>query len=133
MANNVELTKMRLDKWLWAARFFKTRNLATEAINGGKVHLNNQRTKPAKEVQIGDQLDIHKAHVKFTVIVQGLSMQRRPATEAALLFSETAESVTQRHQSAELRRQSGQRERGTGRPTKRERRQLERFKQTDNI
>lgn len=122
------IVKIRLDKWLWAARFFKTRNLATEAINGGKVHLNQQRIKPAKEVHVGDELTIRTGHVERTVIVQALSKQRRPASEAALLYEETPESVQRREQAAELRHQElASRPRGTGRPTKKDRRVIHRF------
>ncbi|MDY6991110.1 MAG: ribosome-associated heat shock protein Hsp15 [Pseudomonadota bacterium] len=122
--------KIRLDKWLWAARFFKTRSLATEAINGGKVHLNGQRVKPAKEVQIGDELTVRTGHVERSVIVRGLNHQRRPASEATLLYEETPESIAKRQQAAALRQQEvAIRPRGSGRPTKKERRHLDEFVQ----
>ena len=73
------LERQRLDKWLWAARFFKTRQLAGEAINGGKVHLNGQRTKPGKEVRAGSQLRIHKGSLEWDIEVRVLATQRRPA------------------------------------------------------
>ncbi len=121
-------SRTRLDKWLWAARFFKTRNLAIEAINGGKIHLNQQRVKPAKEIHIGDELRIRKEHLEFTVIVTALTTQRRSAPEAALLYEETAESITKRQQLAELHRQeSGYRPHGSGRPTKKDRRLIHQF------
>lgn len=121
-------TKVRLDKWLWAARFFKTRSLATYAVSGGKVYLNEQRIKPAKEVHIGDKLKIRTGYTERTVIVQALSIQRRPATEAVLLYEETAESIEKREQSAKLHRQNvALRPRGVGRPTKKERRLIYSF------
>lgn len=126
--------KVRLDKWLWAARFFKTRSLATEAINGGKVHLNSQRVKPAKEVHIGDKLIIRTGYIERTVIVQALSTQRRGADQAALLYEETLASTEQRENQAQLRRQEAAlRPRGTGRPTKKERRHIQRFTQKHSV
>jgi len=128
MPTATETSKLRIDKWLWAARFFKTRSLATTAVAGGKVHLNQQRTKPAKEVHIGDQLTIRIGHVERTVIVQTLSKQRGPAKEAVLLYEETPESIQQREKTAELRKQAtASRPYGTGRPTKKERRTIHRF------
>lgn len=119
--------RVRLDKWLWAARFFKTRNLAIQAINGGKVHYNGQRVKPSREVHLGDSIEV-RTHVFRTVLVQGLSLQRRGAPEAALLYEETPESVEKRLNEAELRRQAAViRDPRTGRPTKRDRRLIHRF------
>ncbi len=127
MHSNTE-KKIRLDKWLWAARFFKTRNLAIEAINGGKVHLNGQRCKPAKEVHIGQSLTIRTGETKRTVIVQGLSVQRRPASEAQLLYEETPDSIAQREkQTAERQSQAQPFAPHRGRPTKKDRRQIRRF------
>jgi len=124
--------RIRIDKWLWAARFFKTRNLAIEAINGGKVHLNGQRTKPAKEIKLGDMLSVRKGSVEFIVVVKMLSKQRRSATEAALLYVETPESIEKREQMKSLKQQeSGMRPRGLGRPTKRDRRLIHQFKRND--
>ena len=123
-----EPVKLRLDKWLWAARFFKTRSLATAAIDGGKVHYDGQRAKPAKEVLVGATLRITRGIQVFEVIVRGLSEHRRGAAEAALLFEETPESQKQRAESAAGRRvEFGLRERGEGRPTKRQRRQIRSF------
>jgi ribosome-associated heat shock protein Hsp15 len=122
--------KTRLDKWLWAARFFKTRSLAVDAINGGKVHLNQQRAKPAKELHIEDELTIRTGDITRTVIVRALSKQRRPAAEAVLLYEETAESIERREQTAERRRQEAiSRPHGSGRPTKKDRRTLVRLTQ----
>ncbi len=122
-------SRMRLDKWLWAARFFKTRQLASEAINGGKVHLNDQRTKPGKEVKPGDRLRIHKGSLEWDVRVAGLNRQRRPATEAASLYTEDDASRLERQRRTELQRavraQTGPPTRG--RPSKRDRRNLDRF------
>lgn len=120
---------MRLDKWLWAARFYKTRSMATAAVNGGKVKLNGAAAKPAKELKLGDRLHIRAGEQDFEVIVKGFNEQRRPAAEARLLHEETAESVQRRAQEAELHRlapvpQPDQ----SGRPTKRDRRQLNRFR-----
>ena len=88
--------KVRIDKWLWAARFFKTRSMASQAVSGGKVHLNEARIKPARIIQIGDELRIRRGEVEFVVIVQGLSGKRRPASEAQLLYEETEASIEQR-------------------------------------
>jgi ribosome-associated heat shock protein Hsp15 len=120
---------MRLDKWLWAARFFKTRQLACEAITGGKVHLNGQRSKPGKEVHIGTRLQIHKGSLEWDVLVKALPAQRRPASEAALFYEESAESILRRAQISEEQRQlkatSPPAEKG--RPSKRNRRMIHRF------
>jgi ribosome-associated heat shock protein Hsp15 len=119
-----------LDKWLWAARFFKTRSLAVDAINGGKVHLNQQRAKPAKEIHLGDRLTIRTGVIERTVIVKILSKQRRPAVEAMLLYEETPESIQRREHASELRQQEAiLRPSGRGRPTKKDRRTLLRLTQ----
>ena len=128
MQTPIKAVKTRLDKWLWAARFFKTRHLATEAVAGGKVRLNQQRTKPAKEVHIGDELTVRTGYIERTLIVKALSIQRRSAKEAVLLYEETAESIQRREQIASLRYQAtALRSRGTGRPTKKERRTLQKL------
>lgn len=124
-------TTMRLDKWLWVARFFKTRQLAIGAINGGKVHLNGQRSKPSKDVRPGCQLSIHKGSFEWEVEVLGLATQRRPAAEALLLYQETVASITKREQvvaAQHLLKAAGGLI-GGARPTKRERRQIHRFTQ----
>lgn len=95
---------VRLDKWLWAARFFKTRSLAAQAISGGKVHLNGRRSKPAKIIQIGNKLKIQRGTNEFVVYIEGLNEKRRPAREAVLLYSETTESVLARQENEEQRR-----------------------------
>lgn len=92
-----EGAKVRLDKWLWAARFFKTRQLAAEAINGGKVHLNGQRTKPGKEVKVGSQVRIHKGSLEWDVEIQVTAHYRRPAVEAKTFYVESEASAQRRH------------------------------------
>lgn len=125
---NPDLAKMRLDKWLWAARFFKTRSLAAQAIEGGKVRLNQQRIKPAKELQAGDCLTLQIGEYEWEIKVLGLSLYRRPAPEAQTLYEELAESQARRLAQMALR--SIQVEPAAqihGRPTKRDRRRLGRF------
>ena len=96
--------KVRLDKWLWAARFFKTRSIASQAVNGGKVHCNAKRVKAARLVQIGDELTIRRGQSEFTVIVEKLNNKRRPAKEAVTLYTETDESIKAREEGREQRR-----------------------------
>ncbi len=120
--------KLRLDKWLWAARFFKTRGLATEAINGGHVHLNGSRPKPSRPLQVGDELSIRKAGMEFVITVRELSDKRGPAPVAQSLYEEHAESIAKREAYVEERRLLAAA--GTGparRPDKRSRRQIHRF------
>src|SRR3569623_221216 len=119
----------RLDKWLWAARFFKTRSLASAAISGGKVHLNGVRTKPAHSVRPGDELRINVGPARsFIVIVREVSRRRGPASAAALLYEETAESRAAREQQADQHRLTAAASSPTAqRPTKRQRRQIIRF------
>ena len=93
-----EQDKVRLDKWLWAARFFKTRQLAAEAINGGKVHLNGQRAKPGKELKVGSHLRIHKGSLEWDITVKVLASQRRPASEASGFYAESEESFLHRQE-----------------------------------
>lgn len=119
---------IRIDKWLWAARFFKTRSLATDAVNGGKIKLNGTQTKPAKDIKVGDRLDIYNGDTRWTVIVAALSEKRGPAVEARQLYEETAESSAARE--AEQARRELEHEPAAdlhGRPTKRDRRQMGRF------
>jgi ribosome-associated heat shock protein Hsp15 len=120
--------RLRIDKWLWAARFFKTRSLAAEAVEGGKAHLNGVRVKPAKTVCIGDELEIRIGPFQFIVIVCGLSSRRGPASEAAKLYQETAESHAAREVLlAQLKAEAVHGETRQGRPTKRDRRHIVRF------
>jgi len=123
------MDSIRLDKWLWAARFFKTRPLATEAVNGGRVHLNGHRVKPGREVTIGDALRIQRGPVTFEVIVKGINKQRRPASEMDQLYEETEASKEARQELAELRRlAAGTRAAPARRPNKHERKHIVRFK-----
>ena len=117
---------MRLDKWLWAARFFKTRSLAVEAIEGGRVSVNGDRAKPAKEVRPGDALAIRRPPFEHAVVVRALAERRGPAAEAATLYEETAESRARRATlSAEMK--ALPQPRFKGRPTKKTRRDYERW------
>ena len=118
------LTETRLDRWLWAARLFKTRGLAAEAVSGGLVHLNDARTKPAKSTRVGDTVSIQRGELVTVVVVRGLTTQRRPAPEAILLYEETAASVLARADYVARRREAaaGRVER-LGRPTKQARRE----------
>lgn len=120
--------KCRLDKWLWAARFFKTRSLATAAIETGKVHVDGDRAKPAKEVRIGQVIHIRNRDFEIEVSVQALSNIRKGAPEAALLFTETLASIAKR-ENAMLTGENefAQRDRGVGRPTKRQMRDIKKF------
>ncbi len=119
---------IRLDKWLWAARFFKTRSLAAEAVEGGKVYLNGNRTKPGHVVRTGDELKIRRGPYEWVVIVRGLSLQRGPASAAQLLYEETEESKRNREALAnELRFQGRIVPEMKGRPAKKARRNILRF------
>jgi ribosome-associated heat shock protein Hsp15 len=115
---------MRVDKWLWTARLFKTRALAAEAARGGRVHLNGVAVKPGREVATGDELEVTVGPVRRTVIVCDLAERRVSAPEAAKLYRETADSVAARERQAELRRLGGPVDFG-GRPTKRDRRRFD--------
>lgn len=97
------MTRQRIDKWLWAARFFKTRSLAAAAVDGRKVRLNGQPVKPAKEIKQGDTLDIEAGDLRWSVVVMGTNEQRRPASEARQLYVETPESLAKRQLAMELR------------------------------
>lgn len=122
--------KLRLDKWLWAARFFKTRSLAKAAIEGGKVQLDGQRVKVSKEVAVGDRLQIRQGWDQREVVVDALSDQRRGAPEAQQLYTETEASVTKRENEAAARKAAGGMiDRPAHRPTKKQRRQIHRFKE----
>jgi ribosome-associated heat shock protein Hsp15 len=121
------MEKTRIDKWLWAARFFKTRSLATNAINRGQVQINQHDIKPSREIRIGDTLTIVQAKVPRTVLVKSISDQRGPATSAQQLYEETVDSVKQRLLIAERNRLSPEPAMAIehGRPTKRDRRELQ--------
>ena len=123
---------MRLDKWLWAARFFKTRKLAAEAIQGGKVHLDGQRTKPGKNIKVGSKLEIHKNSLKWEIEVAILPKQRRPASEAATFYLESEQSRLKRTELiADIRAQRAATPLKTDRrPNKKDRRLIHRFKES---
>ncbi|MCZ6830973.1 MAG: S4 domain-containing protein [Gammaproteobacteria bacterium] len=121
--------KLRLDKWLWAARFFKTRSLAKQAIEGGKVQMHGHRVKVGKEIRVEDQLSIRQGWDEREVTVLALSAQRRGAPQAQLLYRESEQSVVRREQAAAARRAAGgMLQRPETRPTKKQRRQIHRFK-----
>lgn len=124
-----ECDKVRLDKWLWAARFFKTRSMASEAIDAGHVHLNGAKVKPARTVKCGDMLRILAAHGEFDVQVLGVTDRRGPADTARLLYAETAESEAKRLRIAEDKTLAPRFDHPDvrGRPTKKWRRQLHIF------
>ena len=120
--------RMRLDKWLWAARFFKTRSLATQAIDHGRVKLNGERVKPAREVKPGDRLALRIGEAEWTLTVQALAMQRGPAPVAQALYVEDPASLARRQQQASDRKLAASPAAAIkGRPTKRDRRQIHRF------
>lgn len=124
-------TALRLDKWLWAARFFKTRALAADAVKGGKVDLNGHKAKPAAAVRPGDWLRIRRDAFEFEIRVEGISRHRGPAGEAALLYSETEASRERRAQRAlEIRADAAGRPHYPGRPTKKDRRRIIRFRRS---
>jgi len=118
---------LRIDKWLWAARFYKTRTLASDEIDKGRVAINGQDVKPAREVKVGDTVALRREGVTRTVIVKGLSAMRGPAPVAQLLYEETAESLAERVNAAERRRYAPEPALSIehGRPTKRGRRDLD--------
>lgn len=120
--------RMRLDKWLWAARFFKTRSLATQAIEHGRVKLNGERIKPARDVKPGDRLEVHLHELDWTLTVRALSMQRGPAPIAQTLYEEDPASQARRQQQINERKLASNPAASLkGRPTKRDRRQIHRF------
>lgn len=120
--------KVRLDKWLWAARFYKTRSLAKEAIDGGKVHFRGERCKPGKEPKVGEEYVIRTGFDERTVVVKALSMVRRGAPEAQLLYEETADSVKRREDASAMRKAGALGVQTDGRPTKKQRRRLFSFR-----
>jgi ribosome-associated heat shock protein Hsp15 len=122
---------VRVDKWLWAARFYRTRAKCKDALAGGKVHIDGTRAKPAKLLSVGDVLEIRQGYDLRTVTVLELSDQRRGAPEAARLYDESAESIEARELAQARRKAAGDIVRSEGRPTKRNRRQLHRFR-SDN-
>ena len=120
--------KVRVDKWLWAARFFKTRSLAKAAIEGGKVQLDGQRVKVSREIAIGDRLTIRQGWDEKEITIRNLSDQRGPAAVAKALYEESEESVARREKEALLRRAAGGLNKPNHRPDKHERRQISRLR-----
>ena len=125
---------MRLDKWLWAARFYKTRSLAQQAIERGHVQLNDERVKPAHAVKADDSVSVRKGDLQWTVVVQSLSERRGPASEAQKLYAETPQSRAERERRMDLRRLSPEPAASItgGRPTKRDRRRLEELRTSED-
>ena len=131
-SNTVEcfiVAKIRLDKWLWAARFYKTRAKAKEAIDGGKVHIDGVKAKPSKELRLDEIIKLRQGWDEKVVVEIGLSEQRRGAPDAALLYTETPESIEKRLQVVEQRKAAGGHLASTSRPSKKDRRQIHRFKE----
>jgi ribosome-associated heat shock protein Hsp15 len=130
METNTEA--IRLDKWLWAARFFKTRSMAGQAIKGGKVHVNGNRVKAARNVLAGDKLSITIGFMEFQVSVLALARFRRPAKEAKLLYVESDESIKAREEQRDLRRMANAGYAGpVKKPSKRDRRKIKSFTRRD--
>lgn len=121
---------VRLDKWLWAARFFKTRSLAAKAVQGGKIQVNGHRPKRSSKIKVGDRVRIRKGHFEYQLIVRELSEHRGPASAAQRLYDETAESVKARERLKLAKKAAPKFDfRDKGRPSKKERRQLRRLKE----
>ena len=120
--------RVRIDKWLWAARFFKTRSLALDAIELGRVRIEGERVKPAREARVGERVEISQGEQRTVVVVRALSAVRGPAAAARLLYEETPESVARRERLSQVRRYGAEPAAALqGRPTKRDRRRLERL------
>lgn len=120
---------VRIDKWLWAARFFKTRSVAQQAVEGGKVRVNGERVKPAKDLRVGDELAIQIGNAEWLIRVEQLSDKRGPATVARTLYAEDEASRVRREEQSALRKFAADPAQDIhGRPTKRERRQLDRWR-----
>ena len=128
--DDVALESLRIDKWLWAARFFKTRSLAAQAVSGGLVRIADQRVKASRRLQRGDLVHIRRGPQAWDIIVRGLRDERRPAPEAQTLYEETPASIERRTSEQARREQTAMRRaRAQGRPTKRERRALARWRE----
>ncbi|WP_339529310.1 RNA-binding S4 domain-containing protein [Pseudomonas mucidolens] len=127
-----EEEKVRLDKWLWAARFYKTRALAKAAIESGKVHCRGERCKPGKEPRVGEELQIRIGFDERTVVVQALSIVRRGAPEAQTLYSETAASIAKRENATAMRKAGALGMSTDGKPSKKQRRDLFKFRGSGN-
>lgn len=128
------LEAIRIDKWLWTARFFKTRSLASEAVAGGKIHVDKQRVKPSKEIKIGAKLEIHKEGFEWLVTVTGIAAQRVSAKEVALLYEESVESLEKRAKQIEVKREERQFlgfQKPEHKPNKKDRDLIHRFKRAE--
>jgi ribosome-associated heat shock protein Hsp15 len=125
--------RLRIDKWLWAARFFKTRSIAADAVDGGKVQVNGERVKPAKVLKVGDELAVRVGPYAWNVTVRGLSDRRGPAPEAQKLYSESEESrLTREAVAAQVRAARPVNPLHKGRPTKKARREIDRLTPSDD-
>ena len=125
--------QQRLDKWLWAARFFKTRSLAAEAVSGGKVHLNGDRAKPSRNIKVGDRLKITRGQFEFSITIEGLNKNRRPSVEAKALYAESEESIDERNKLAQsLKILNANMPYSEKRPSKKQRRQIVKFKRIES-
>ena len=132
-AGTAATARVRVDKWLWAARFFKTRSLASEAVDGGRVHVNGDRVKAARPLKTGDRLEIRSGAEAYEVLVLALSEQRGPASAARALYEETEASVARRLALSEQRRMlAAGTPRSEGRPDKRSRRAIARLRRRDS-
>jgi ribosome-associated heat shock protein Hsp15 len=119
---------IRIDKWLWAARFFKTRSLAADAVTGGKIEVNGVRAKPSRTMRLGDKLNVRRGPYEWTVVVKGLAKLRGPAAKAQLLYEETEESIRKREAaSTQFKFQRPPEFNTPGRPSKKDRRAVLRF------
>ena len=126
------MDKVRIDKWLWAARFYKTRSLATDEIDKGRVRVNDLEVKPAKEVKVGDTVELRQGPATRTLVVRGISDKRGGAPQAQLMYIETEASVSLREQLTEQRRLEPANSLEHGRPTKRDRRDLDKISKVNN-
>ncbi|MFD2179146.1 ribosome-associated heat shock protein Hsp15 [Veronia pacifica] len=129
---NANDKQVRLDKWLWAARFYKTRSLAKTMIDGGKVHYNGQRTKASKFVEVGAEVRLRQGHDEKTVVILNVSGQRRGAPEAQLLYQETDDSLQKREQQSLARKLHAHNPSPDRRPDKKQRRDIIKFRQTND-
>ncbi len=119
------MEKLRIDKWLWAARFFKTRALASKAVDGGHVHVNGQRVKSSRPVQVGDELAIKRSQIQSVIVIKELNERRGPAKQAQLLFEETEESIQKRElQSQQRKVLNASMPKSQGKPDKHQRREI---------
>ena len=131
-SSNSDPLEVRLDKWLWAARFYKTRSIARNMIDGGKVHYNGQRSKPSKIVEVGAQVRVRQGNEEKTIIIEKLSSARRGAPEAQTLYKETADSLKQREQHAQMRKINAfDSPSPDKRPDKKQRRDIIKFKSSN--